>query len=103
MSEKIFCGSGKIVTTKYGDLTKLSFHKDDLKRLEQNLVNDWVNCVMKEKKEKKDGKPTHYLEVDNWKPEQQNQETKPPLEFNKKPSKTNKIEVVIDDDDDLPF
>ena len=67
--EKIFCGNGKIITTKFGDLTKLSFSESDLDKLRANLDNGWVNAVLKEKKEQVEGKPTHYLEVDTWKPE----------------------------------
>lgn len=69
MSEKIYCGSARVIPTQYGDLTKVSFHKDDVQKLMDNLENGWVNLVIKEKKEKVDGKPTHYLEVDTWKPE----------------------------------
>ena len=67
--EKIFVGSAKIVTTKYGDLTKISFSKKDINCLLANLNNGWVNCVLKEKKNKVEGKPSHYLEIDNWKPQ----------------------------------
>jgi hypothetical protein len=66
--QKIYCGTGKIVTTKYGDLTKISFSQKDIDTLQENINNGWVNLVLKEKKEKIDGKPTHYLEVDAWKP-----------------------------------
>lgn len=66
--EKIFCGSGKIITTQYGDMVKVSFSKEDLEKLTNALDNGWVNTVLKEKKNKVEGKPTHYLEVDTWKP-----------------------------------
>ena len=68
MSEqaKIFCGNAKIVTTKYGEMTKISFSKKDLETMLANLKDGWINTVLKEKKEKIEGKPTHYLEVDNW-------------------------------------
>lgn len=69
MSDKIFCGSGKIISTKYGELTKISFSQKDLDTLQANMVNGWINLVVKEKKEKVEGKPTHYLEVDTWKKE----------------------------------
>lgn len=70
MSEttKVFCGNGKIIKTQYGDLVKISFSKSDLEAMLNNLDNGWINTVLKEKKNKVDGKPTHYLEVDNWKP-----------------------------------
>ena len=71
MKDKIFCGNAKIINTKYGELTKISFSEKDLDALRSNLDNGWVNCVLKAKKEPVEGKPTHYLEVDNWKPEVQ--------------------------------
>lgn len=75
--EKIYAGSGKVVKTQFGDLTKISFSKTDLEKLiglaDQN--KGWVNLVLKEKKDKVEGKPTHYLEVDQWKPSGQASQT----------------------------
>jgi len=68
MSEKIFCGSGRIITTKYGGLTKMSFSEKDIEILKNNLKNGWVNVVVKEKQNKVEGKPTHYVEVDTYEP-----------------------------------
>ena len=65
--DKIFCGSGKVIDTKYGQLTKISFSQKDLDVLKANMVNGWINLDVKEKKEKVEGKPTHYLEVDTYK------------------------------------
>jgi hypothetical protein len=73
--EKKFCGNGKIITTQYGDLVKVSFSEKDLKTLQDCLDNGWVNTVLKEKKNKVEGKPTHYLEVDTWKPEKKAEST----------------------------
>lgn len=70
MSEKIYAGNGKEVQTKFGKLLKLSFSKNDLETLTSQLNNGWVNCVVKEKQTKVEGKPTHYLEVDLWKPKE---------------------------------
>lgn len=71
MSEqKLFCGSGKEQTTKFGKMLKISFSKKDLDMLNSQLSNGWVNCVVKEKKDKVEGKPTHYLEIDLWKPKE---------------------------------
>ena len=33
MEDKIFCGNGKIITTKFGDMTKISFSEKDLKTM----------------------------------------------------------------------
>ena len=85
MSEKQFCGNAKIIETQYGSLTKVSFSKKDLEVLQRNLENGWVNAVIKEKMNKQEGKPTHYLQVDNWKPEPKAEQSAPAT------------------DDDLPF
>jgi len=45
--------------------------KDDINKMVAYLRDnggDWINLVLKEKREKTEGKPTHYLEVDTWKP-----------------------------------
>ena len=72
-TEKIYCGSAKIIPTQYGDLTKIIFHKDDIQKMLNNMNGDWINLVVKEKQNKVEGKPTHYLEVDTWKPDNSNQ------------------------------
>jgi hypothetical protein len=69
MADKVFCGNAKVVATKYGEIVKISFSKKDLQTMMDNLSESgWINTVLKEKKEKIEGKPTHYLEVDNYKP-----------------------------------
>jgi len=70
MTDKLFCGSGKEQQTKFGKMLKISFSKKDLDMLNSQLNNGWVNCVVKEKKDKVEGKPTHYLEIDLWKPKE---------------------------------
>lgn len=69
MAEKKYCGNAKMIETKYGDLIKHSFTAEDLKVLQDNLDNGWVNTVTKERKEPSKGGMTHYVEVDDWKPE----------------------------------
>lgn len=89
--EKQFVGSAKIINTKYGELTKISFSKTDLETLTKALNNGWVNCVVKEKKNKVEGKPTHYLEIDNYKSD-------------KAPQTTDQAEQAYGKNDkDLPF
>ena len=91
MADKIFCGNGKVINTQYGDLTKISFSQKDLETLTKALNNGWVNTVLKEKKNKVEGKPTHYLEVDTWEP-------KGALKSNEK-----KVMNTEPEDDGLPF
>jgi hypothetical protein len=90
MSEKIYCGNGKVVNTQFGELTKLSFSKDDINKMVQYMKDnstDWINLVLKEKQNKQEGKPTHYLEVDTWKPSPQ----------------ANTAKATASTSDDLPF
>lgn len=69
MSEKIYVGSGKVVKTNFGELTKLSFSEEDLQKMKLNLnERGYVNLVLKQKQNPVEGKPTHYMEVDTWKP-----------------------------------
>ena len=70
--DKLFCGNAKTITTQYGDLTKVSMSSSDLNTIVGYMKenkSEWVNMNIKEKKEKVEGKPTHYLEIDTWKPE----------------------------------
>ena len=89
--EKIFCGSGKIIKTQYGEMVKMSYSEKDLQTMLANLKNGWVNTVLKEKKNKVDGKPTHYVEIDNFEA--------------KASPETFKGKTIIDDieSDSLPF
>ena len=69
--DAIYAGTAKIVSTKFGEMTKVSFNRTDLEKMVKYLNendSDWINLVIKEKKEKQPGKPTHYLQVDDWKP-----------------------------------
>jgi hypothetical protein len=88
---KIYGGNAKIIQTKFGEMTKISQSRSDLEKLLAYLnANDteWVNLVLKEKQEKVEGKPTHYLEVDDWKP----------VQVANKP-----LEKRINENDTLPF
>lgn len=69
--EKIYGGNAKIVQTKFGAMTKISQSRSDLEKLLKYLNDndlEWVTQIIKEKQTKVEGKPTHYLEVDEWKP-----------------------------------
>lgn len=97
--EKIYCGSAKIVPTQYGELTKVSFSKEDINKMVGHMnetKSDWINLVIKEKKEKVPNKPTHYLEVDTWKPDTANTPKK-------EQAHTPKKEYDEPEDNSLPF
>jgi hypothetical protein len=99
--DAIYAGTAKLVTTKFGEMTKVSFNRTDLEKLTKYLNDndtEWINLVIKEKKEKVEGKPTHYLQVDEWKPTGQQTEKKqynPTVAKNQMPNKF--------DNDSLPF
>ena len=98
--EAIYAGTAKVVLTKFGEMTKVSFNRTDLEKLTKYLNendSEWVNLVIKEKKEKQPGKPTHYLQVDDWKPTA----VKEKNEFDKVVAKKEIIEKY--EKDTLPF
>ena len=63
---KIYGGNAKLITTKFGDMWKVSQNRSDLEKL-LKYMNDndteWVNLDIKEKPQKVEGKATHYLEL----------------------------------------
>jgi len=72
--EKIYCGSGKVVKTKYGNMFKGSMHIDHVKLLLKHMEDnnlEWINWDAKQKREPEQGKPPYYLEVDQWKPDRE--------------------------------
>ena len=92
-TEKIYAGSAKIVQTNYGELIKVSFHKEDINRMVQYMKDtdsSWINLDIKAKKSPQPDKPTHYLEVDTWKPKEQAPQQQAPA-------------PVQDDGNSLPF
>ena len=67
MSDKIYCGNAKEIETRFGKMLKISFSKKDLQELNKAMEGkEWVNCNLKEKQNKQEGKPTHYLELDTY-------------------------------------
>jgi len=97
--EKIYCGNAKIIKTQYGEMTRISMHEDDVKRLQENIDNGWVNIIIKERREPSAGGMTHYLEVDKWKPQPREggNESSAPA----KPAKANVEDEITPED--LPF
>lgn len=74
MADKIYCGSGKEITfNDGGSLLKIKLGPNDL-----NAINDWANnnggwCNIKvaKRREVSDKGYTHYLEIDQWRPDSQ--------------------------------
>jgi hypothetical protein len=99
MSEKVYCGNARKIATKFSEIIKVSFNKDDINKMVKWMKDeksDWVNIAIMEKRSPEQGKPTHYGVIDDWKPEAKNEATKEP---ELPPSES------LDDnpDDDLPF
>jgi hypothetical protein len=64
MSEKIYVGKAKSITTKFGQITKLSFGPNDFEKLnEHKNAAGWVNLEILSGR---DGNP--YAQIDNFKP-----------------------------------
>jgi hypothetical protein len=90
MEDKIYCGNGRILKTKFGEIPKISMSKKDINEIVKYMKGnnlEWVNLEMLEKKTKEEGKATHYLKIDTFKPEKQDK----------------KAELKIKSEDDLPF
>ena len=71
--EKIYAGTARMLATQFGTLPKVTFTGKDLNTLLDYLnENDteFVSLNVKEKPQKVEGRPTHYLQVDDWKPGQ---------------------------------
>jgi hypothetical protein len=104
---KIYGGNAKIITTKYGDMWKVSQNRTDLEKLLQYMNDndtEWVNLDIKEKKEIVEGKATHYLEVYQKEALQvANQPTQQELLEKLKSVKVNFTEKRIVETDNLPF
>lgn len=69
--EKIYCGNAKSIQTQHGDLQKISMSKDDVNKIVKYMKDnnsDWINIVVKERQTPSQKGMTHYLEVDQWKP-----------------------------------
>ena len=62
--EKIYVGKCKVVTTKFGEITKVSFGPSDFDKLNAaKNENNWVNLELLTAR---DG--GQYLKIDNFKP-----------------------------------
>ena len=78
MSDKIYVGGGKQITTQYGPLLKISFSRDDLQTLTNNLnAKGWVNLNVNERQQQSEYGQTHSIQIDTWQPDQQNTAQQP--------------------------
>lgn len=101
--EPIFTGNGRIFSGKYGIIPKFSLTKKDLKRLEQYLDDngfEWVTVELLEKKEKVEGKPTHYAQIDRYRESQGQGQQPAPAQQVPQTANENAFDHV---EDNLPF
>jgi hypothetical protein len=74
MSDKRYCGSGKLKETKYGEIIELLLFTRDIDEIlkRQDEVKDSkysaVKLVIRRRKEMSDKGQTHYGEIDTWEP-----------------------------------
>jgi len=100
MADKIYCGNGKKITTRYGDMMRLSISESDLQALQDNLDKGWVNVKVLERREPSQSGMTHYLQVDDWKPGE-NRDGDAAAAAKKAPAKPAQTDEVSAED--LPF
>lgn len=70
MADNIYCGNARVIKTQYGDITKVSMSKSDLKKIADYMEqekSDWINLEILGKKDPDIGKPTHYVRIDTYK------------------------------------
>ena len=99
--EKIYCVSAKVSHTKYGPLTKVTLHKDNVNAIVKYMNDngsDFCTFNVLEKREPQPGKPTHYCVIDQWKPDVQSN----PNTYTGNPSPADNQDPS-DDIDDLAF
>jgi len=71
MSDKVYLGSGKVVQTQHGPMLKFAFCQDDINKLQNNMNQQgWVNVNVGKKRDPVQGKPTHYMKINDWQPDQ---------------------------------
>lgn len=102
--EKIYAGSAKIVQTSFGEMTKVSFNRDHINKMVQYMKDnqsDWINLDIKAKKDPQPNKPTHYLEVDTWKPQVPTNGTSAPPQSIQQPQQAQPVQN--NPNDELPF
>ena len=96
---KTYVGSAKHIKTQHGGMLKVSFNRDDLKKLEAALNGaGWVNLNVSKRREPSQYGQTHSIAIDDWTPKkdqgmQQAQQAAQPQQG-----------AGFDDfDDDIPF
>ena len=67
---KVYVGGGKAITTKHGGLLKISFNRDDLQKMMDNLNSKgWINLNCSKRQEVSKYGQTHSISIDDWVPD----------------------------------
>ena len=70
--EKIYVGGAKEMSGNFGEFHKISFKREDLELLMQNLnAKGYVNLNMNKRKHPSQYGQTHSLVIDTWQPDPQ--------------------------------
>ncbi len=70
--EKIYVGGAKEVSGNFGEFHKISFKREDLELMMQNLnAKGYVNLNMNKRREPSQYGQTHSLVIDTWQPDSQ--------------------------------
>lgn len=73
MSEKKYLGSSRNIQGKFGEIQKISFSRKDLELMMDNLnEKGYINLNRIAKKEVDKYGNSHYLVIDEWKPQPAN-------------------------------
>ena len=94
--DKQYVGNGKTITTQFGDILKMSMTADDLKVLQENLKNGWVNFDVLKRREPSEKGMTHYAVLNTWNPERKQGDIQ-------KPSAPEKDMIEEMEAEDLPY
>lgn len=89
MSEKIFVGYTKTISTQFGEITSISFNAEDRKKLEQ-YANEAGYTTIKIMNNRKGGK---YAEIDTWSLNKPVIEVKPTPKVNEELDEINLDEI----------
>ena len=72
--DKIYVGNGKAVEGQYGKFLKVSFSRDDLDKMYQNLnEKGWINLNINKRKTVSQYGHTHSIQVDMYKKDEKQQ------------------------------
>lgn len=98
---KIYIGFAKqIEFSNGGNVIKITLNENDLKKLQENLVDGKVRLQQTKRKEADKWGNTHSLEIDTWKPTQKSQ---PALPVQQAQKVEERFPEINDNGEEIPF